>query len=196
MITVLTGPMFSSKTRLLIRMMCGITHTGGRVYAYQSKKNTRDDYIRSRDGAVWHHSRKIELTKADRSDIMGLAAMRDCPVIAIDEVNFMDPEGIMELADWFHHMARNSWLILCGLTEDSERRPWGALKQVISTYCIDEPNSVITLPGTCELCQRESFHTYCRVKKEEQELVGDAPYSTRCTVCWNYGEMMKRLQQS
>lgn len=182
MITVVTGPMWASKSRKLIRFLSGAMRVSDDVLAFQSVENTRDSIITSRDGAVFP---SIKLTDEEllKRDYRPYSVKS---VRGVDEVHLFDKDALLKYAEQFRgpHLG---WLILSGLTFDSEDRPMGALQEIRSWDLVD----TFELTAICELCGDVATETFCRIVKTKQMLVGDSPFGARCKPCKRFGDALK-----
>lgn len=197
LLTCITGPMRSGKSKLLIEHLERARLQDYETRAYQPDTNTREAGIRSRSGLEFG-SQKIS------QDLRGLdlewAMSGKTSVIGLDEAMFFDRNSLRELVldlasrcnDGTQGRAPKIWLIVSGLDLDSDGRPWLQHEELCRAVANRGwPTESIVLKAICEVCAQPASMTFCLVKKTQRVLVGDKQFSTRCVSCWSFGELSR-----
>ena len=142
-LTVIAGPMGSSKSMKLIWMLSQQAHRG----RHYSVIKPKDD---SRDGASIKSRMFLKPIEADFVEVAGdiQRSLRGAPVLAIDETQFLDrlflPEivGLLDLG---------IIVIACGLDTDFTGRPFGIMPDLLAMA-----DEVIKLKAVCDSCHQEN----------------------------------------
>ena len=181
MLTVITGPMFAGKTSALISMCMSHIIAGDGVVAFKPVKDNRydDKFI------VSHNLDKFSCIPIEKpSDIYKSFLRPDLKmdVIAIDEIQFLEPNTLMCLFDDIYE--RNFKRIICaGLAQDYKGEPFGAMPELLSMA-----DEIVSLKAVCSKCKGIGLasRTFRKpTENTEQILVGGADkYEARCYKCW------------
>lgn len=168
-IVVITGPMKSGKTKLLIeyfnfykdKYSCGV---------FKPEIDTRFSQtdIVDRDGGYIEGKTIRKLYELERYQYL-------CNLFFIDEFQFLsgNVETILKIS------SSNKKFIISGLSLTSENEPFGLMGNILC--CADK---VIVKQGICEECGKPSKFTYYNGKKTSQILVGDNVYKSLCYKCY------------
>jgi thymidine kinase len=178
-VVVITGPMFSGKTRALLDDVLREEESGARVLVFKPRLDHRaaTGVVRSHDGAS-HPA--FELDTA--SDLPALAAGAD--LVAVDEIQFLGPDlgrAVAAVAE------AGSRVIAAGLDRDFRGEPFENVEQAAA-----DADEVKRLTAVCSRCGRAAGLT--------QRLLLDAPapldgpvflvggaetYQPRCEACFH-----------
>lgn len=182
MLTVICGPMFSGKTSALISMCMSHIVAGDAVTAFKPARDNRYD----EKFIVSHNLDKFSCILVEKPlDIFKTFMRSDIrtDVVAIDEVQFLEPNTLMELMDEMFKM--NFKRIICaGLAQDYKGLPFGAMPELLSMA-----DEIVSLKAVCSKCKKIGMasRTYRKpgVDSNEQVLVGGKDiYEARCFDCW------------
>lgn len=181
MLTVITGPMFAGKTSALISMCMSHVIAGDSVVAYKPVQDNRydDKFI------VSHNLDKFSCITVEKpSDIYKTFSRSDLKidVIAIDEVQFLEPNTLMCLFDEIYQMDFKR-VICAGLPQDYKGEPFGAMPELLSMA-----DEIVSLKAVCSKCKGIGIASKTYRKSSEntaQILVGGTDkYEARCYKCW------------
>lgn len=146
-IQVICGPMFSSKSHELIRIVSGLPFAGRKVLAFKPDVDNRRglDSINSESGLKFPAisvSSSIEILKRVNSEI---------EVIAIDEAQFFD----MDLPDVCDQLAQSGkQVIVAGLDKDFRGETFGPMGQLLNmAEDVDKRHAL------CACCGRNASYT-------------------------------------
>lgn len=186
MITVITGPMFSSKSERLIRILANGERSNCEVMAFKPERDTRNKGIFSYSGSAFPATSIDDKKLEEMAYYPSKAFATSKPlIVGIDEVQFCDPTAIFEISNYFIH--RKEWLVLCGLSFDSEGMPFGPLSQMERRYRTGDL-TYRRMEARCSFCGADgATETFCKVKKTEQVLVGREDFEARHIDCWLFG---------
>ena len=189
--------MWSGKSGLLIEHLKRAELAGFETRAYQPVTNTREPGIRSRTGL------EFASTKVS-ADLRGLdlewAFSSKPSAIGLDEAMFFDKNNLRELvldianrcSDGTRGLAPKVWLLVSGLDQDSDGRPWLTPEDLCKAISNRGwPCESIKLQSRCQTCSRPATMTFCKIKKENRILIGDKDFEPRCVTCWNFGELAR-----
>lgn len=173
MISLVVGPMGSGKSKILIDYYKTVSMTKN-VQAFKPATDTRSSFISSRNG------QKIKADSVESfSDILN-KLKNDYPdtyAVLVDEVQFLDFEGFLELYEYV--MENNLECVLGGLNLTSEMKPFNTVKEIMP-YC----NDIFSYSTTCK-CGKQAYYSKCLVKKNQEVLIGaDDLYSAACYKCF------------
>jgi thymidine kinase len=173
---LITGPMFSGKTDLLLDRVEGFERVGHRVAVVRPAADTR-----SPDAGVASHSGRTHdaLAVASPDELERVAA----DAIAIDELHFF-PDSIITVVERL--LEGKTIVVAAGLDLDFRRQPFAV------TAALRERADVTTeLQGTCRRCGRPSTVTQRLVEGRPAPLDdavlrpgADDLYEPRCVDCW------------
>lgn len=171
-LTLIIGPMWSGKSALLIDILTGYL---GTVAAARPAIDTRDpdDVIISRNGTSMQAYRFI--SGADL--LQQLDEVGKFDLVGIDEAHMLEPESLLWLVGEL--MARDSNVIVCGLSHDSLAVPFEAIEHLAE--CAD---MTCQLKAACALCGDWTLHTARISTSTDRIAPGDTGYEPRCERCW------------
>jgi thymidine kinase len=172
-ITVITGPMFSSKTETLLASM---RRAAVADIPYQLFKSSVDHRY-STDDVVSHSGISMAATNVNSSEHLVKLINPETKVIGLDEAQFLD-NGLVDVV--LEHADRGLVIILSGLSQDSQRKPYGPLAKLLP-----HATNIILNKAICKVCKKYSAEfSYRRgflKNVSEQLLVGGAEsYEARC----------------
>ena len=177
---VIAGVMFSGKSEELIRRVRRAMIAKKRVQVFKSHLDDR--YAGGVYAVGSHDGRTIEAFPVDSSRQIALRLDPLAQVIAIDEVQFLDP-GIVALASDLALRGRR--VILAGTDTDFRGEPFGPMPQLM---CVAEV--VDKLHAICELCGAPASRNQRLIDGKPAAydspivMVGGAEaYEARCRAC-------------
>lgn len=177
-IVVYTGPMFASKSGMLINFykMCKIANRN--VLAFKPKLDTRfsENEIVARDIAT-------TIPAVNISNISELQNY-DAEVYIIDEFEFL--EGDISI---IQNMANRGKIFhIAGLDKTAEGKPFGLMPELLAIA-----DQVIKKTAVCSDCGHfDAIHTYFLGQKDKDVLLGDAEYIPLCRSCWDKRMNLKK----
>ena len=180
MLTVITGPMFSGKSSVLISK--GVAHTiaGDDVVAFKPKNDDRY----SVDSIATHYGDKFPAIAIDTENVVGecfaqLSKYQSIDVFLFDEAQFFNRNQLIatvrDFMCWTH-------VIVAGLAQDSSGMPFGAMPDLLSLA-----DNIVCLKAVCSKCKKISSatRTYRKTNNTDQVAVGGIDmYEPRCFECW------------
>lgn len=183
---ITSGSMYAGKTTELIRRVRTYILAKRKATVFQPSLARRfgdDEVIMSHDGL------RFEAVHTDNPlEILWYAELHRPDVIAVDEAQFYDAallDVIQELANRGHH------LIVAGLAQTSEGKPFGIMPQVLAMA--DHISSVY---GVCVVCGEPATKPFALKVKTEDVSVGAAEmYEARCRKCWVEGRRLRGENQ-
>ena len=170
---VIYGPMFSGKSRELIRRLEESGRAGARVAAFKSHLDVRHDAdcISSHDGLRYPCH---PIQRGDEIREAGLAA----DVIGIDEAQFFGEELVdscLALVD------SGKRVIVAGLHEDYRGLPFEPIPTLIR-----HADEAYMLIAVCAVCGAGAVHTHRIIPVGERVVVGAREtYEARCSRCFD-----------
>lgn len=179
-ITVITGPMFASKTTTLVGYLNKEKYRHRHVVCYKPAKDNRY----STDEVVSHDGTGFPCVPLKNSTELKLAIhclkSEETPVsFGIDEIQFFDA-GITHLL-WDLSL-KGYRIFAAGLDLDSFGKPFGPMAELLA-YA----DKIVKLNAQCKVCGENARMTYRNENKStETVLVGGAEfYEPRCKFHWN-----------
>lgn len=169
---VIYGPMFSGKSRELIRRLQDAVASGARVAAYKSDLDVRHDegHIASHDGF------RFPCTPIHRAGAM-VTHSGTAGVIGVDEAQFFDGDIVQVCAALTDAGKR---VVVAGLHEDYQGRPFAPLTELAA-----RAEESTFLLATCAVCGEAARHTQRLVQALERVVVGGSDaYEPRCSRCF------------
>lgn len=168
-IVVYTGPMFSSKSMMLVVAYERAMLSCKKVVALKPLLDDRfgENVIKSRSG--------VQIMANNISDISELLNY-DADVFIIDEFEFLtgDVSIIETLAN------QGKVFYIAGLDMTAEGKPFGPMPEI----CVFA-DEVIKQVAICVDCKMENAtHSYYLGHKTEDVVVGDKEYVALCRSCW------------
>jgi len=143
-LTVICGPMFSGKSRELIRLVHIAEIAGQEVALFKPRVDTRysSSDVASHDG----HSRPAQAVETAREILsIVLGASRTPDLVAIDEAQFFD-RGLPAVCLWLVDHGRR--VAAAGLDRNFRGEPFGSMPELLA--CADD---VIKLRAVCMRCR-------------------------------------------
>ena len=172
---VICGPMFSGKTKTLIRVINEYKAAGKKVFVFKPKFDDRyaEDTIVSHDKDV---TQAFKVTRP--AEILDYHLNAD--VIAIDEIQFFD-DSIVEVCNKLAQEGKT--VIAAGLDLDYKAQPFGAMPKVLAMA-----DEIIKLNSICTFCSGPARFSH-RISDEDATVVlGEKDkYLPLCRSC--YAEM-------
>lgn len=172
-IEVIAGGMFSGKSEELVRRLRRAVIARQRVQVFKPSLDTRDEA----DILVTRDRRQLDAHSVPDSASLRAALAPETQVVGVDEVQFFDAGIVMlamELAD------RGLRVILAGLDQDFERRPFGPMPALLAVA-----EQVDKMHAVCVVCGEPAQYSQRIAGGREQVLVGDVEaYEARCRRCY------------
>jgi thymidine kinase len=169
---VICGPMFSGKTKTLIRVIKEYKDAGQKVFVFKPKFDDRysDDTIVSHDKDVtqaFNVSRPVEI----------LDYHLNADVIAIDEIQFFD-DSIVEVCNKLAQEGKT--VLAAGLDLDYKAQPFGPMPKVLAMA-----DEIIKLNSICTFCSGPARFSH-RISDEHATIVlGEKDkYVPLCRSCY------------
>lgn len=177
-IEVITGPMFSGKTRELIRRLDKAKHAKQEILLVKPSIDKRY----SDKAAISHNGDEFPSIYLDPG-----IEYRPCEfytaaadVIAFDEAQFFS-DDLVYLCEFLAGPKMQSRVIIAGLDLDYKGRPFGPMPQLMAIA-----DKVDKLTAICSKCGKEAHRTQRITGNGEIIKVGGAEmYEARCKNCWN-----------
>lgn len=179
MLKVITGPMFSGKTKGLIDFCMDEEHFGRDVQVFKPQKDTRNscNYIRSHDG-----KQRFAKTINSYVEIINYIKRLEPHVIAIDEAQFFKKGELTALWLWIQENRPEIHLVCVGLCQDSYGVPFGDMGDLMAMA----DNIYRPSQARCSKCGKHATRTYRKTDETGVICVGGAEsYEPRCFDCWN-----------
>lgn len=170
-IEVITGPMFSGKTTLLLKRLQTAKNQGLRTVLLKPKMDTRYS-----NTYVVTHDNISEKCKTIESLCDILKYVHEVDVIGIDEVQFFS-DSLLLFADEISD--RGIRLIFAGLDMDYLKFPFGCMPQLMA-----KADDVIKLHGLCTICGKPAMYSKRISGSKQSILIGTDEYESRCRDCW------------
>jgi thymidine kinase len=171
-IRVVCGPMFSGKTKTLIRVINEYKTVGKKVFVFKPKIDDRyaEDSIVSHDKdetSAFNVIRPIEI----------LDYHLNADVIAIDEVQFFD-DSIIEVCNT---LTENGKTVICaGLDLDYRGLPFGPMPKILAIA-----DEIIKLNSVCTFCSGPARISHRITQEKEQVVLGEKEkYVPLCRSCY------------
>jgi len=169
---VICGPMFSGKTKTLIRVINEYKTAGKKVFVFKPKFDDRyaEDAIVSHDKdetQAFNVSRPVEI----------LDYHLNADVIAIDEIQFFD-DSIVEVCNKLSQEGKT--VIAAGLDLDYKAQPFGPMPKVLAMA-----DEIIKLNSICTFCSGPARFSH-RISDEDSTVVlGESDkYVPLCRSCY------------
>lgn len=172
-IEAIAGCMWSGKTEELIRRLIKCQVAGMKIQVFKPAKDRRfaDTQIVSRTGY------KLDATPVENSHDLMEKVQPDTQVVAVDEVQFFDPEIVAACEDLANKGKR---VLAAGLDTDFEGKTFGPIGDI---FCIAE--HVTKLSAVCVVCNNPATRSY-RIAggKAQVEIGSEDKYEARCRTCF------------
>lgn len=169
---VICGPMFSGKTKTLIRVINEYKDAGQKVFVFKPKFDDRY----SEDTIVSHDKDATEAFNVTRPvEILDYHLNAD--VIAIDEIQFFD-DSIVEVCNKLAQDGKT--VIAAGLDLDYKAVPFGPMPKVLAMA-----DEIIKLNSVCTFCSGPARFSH-RISDEDATVVlGEKDkYVPLCRSCY------------
>lgn len=176
------GPMFGGKTSALLADVRKLKIAESKVALFKPEQDTRDsvDYVVSHDGLKM----KAINVKSVQEVINFINTHQEFDTIAINEFQMLECALSVEymIKSLIRKVLINKLtLIISGLVLDSDLEPFDNMKEILP-YCSD----IYMHKAVCKVCHEDATVSYCKIKKETQELIGGEDiYEPRCYSCFN-----------
>ena len=179
---IITGPMYSSKTSLLVHLLGKPAELRGlKTQLFKPKKDNRFSTV----NVVSHAGEEMEATVIDENkpSLIKKRLKAGVAVVGIDEIMFMS-DGIVEVCrELVHDM--NLLVLAAGLEKNFRDQPFGPMTQLIeNARAVKRRVACCNYPG----CGRDAEHTQMLSAKTARELGssdvhvgGEEDYQARCS---------------
>lgn len=180
-VTVITGPMRSSKTLDVIVMAKEAEYAGKKVQAYHPAISSRwdDNAIVSRLNVSDEDSTRLSFPSSAinniATDFFPIFPV-DTDIVIFDDVQFFG-DSVVEIVKWLRSGGIDVYI--CGLDVDCFQQPFGPMPFLMAIA-----DQVIKKTTFCRECGDVGQISYRQVDNKEQVLVGDNEYITLCYDCW------------
>lgn len=172
-IEVICGSMFSGKTEELIRRLRRAEFANQELLLFKPKFDNRysEENVMSHNGATF---KAIQLDKAE--DLF--SHWKKEKVIAVDEVQFFDPE----IVDVVSQLANKGVRVICaGLDMDYKGNPFGPMP-----YLMASAEFVTKVHAICMSCGVPAQFSHRKAAEKEQVMLGAKDeYEPLCRFCYN-----------
>jgi thymidine kinase len=174
-IRVICGPMFSGKTKTLIRVINEYKAAGKKVFVFKPKIDDRYAV----DSIVSHDKDETSAFNVSRSaEILDYYLNAD--VIAIDEIQFFD-DSIIEVCNAITEKGKT--VVCSGLDLDYRALPFGPMPKVLAIA-----DEIIKLNSVCTFCSGPARISHRISAETETVVLGEKEkYVPLCRAC--YAEM-------
>ena len=172
-IHVICGPMFSGKTKTLIKNIDDYRNLRKKVVVFKPKLDNRY----SESSIVSHDKDEVEAFGVERPEEI-LDLFHHADVVAIDEVQFFD-DSIVEVCQIIANQGKS--IILAGLDLDYKANSFGAMPQLLTLA-----DEVIKLNSVCTFCSGKARFSH-RISPDNGVVVlGEKDkYVPLCRSCYN-----------
>lgn len=169
MIKVITGPMFSGKSDLLLDEYDKKYHKS-KILLFKPSIDTRDyGVVKTR------HGKEIKaILIKDLKEIKKHLTSK-ITTIFIDEANFLtgDVDILLNLS-----IVKDVDIYIAGLNMTSEQVPFGIMPSILSVA-----DKIELKTASCNDCNRDAIYTYYDGAKKDTILVGNDNYLALCLPC-------------
>lgn len=174
-IRVICGPMFSGKTKTLIRVINDYRLANKSVLVFKPKVDTRY----SQNELISHDKDSIPAVEISApKEIIDYVLSVD--VIAIDEIQFFD-ESVIKVIELIAEKSKTC--IVSGLDLDYKARPFGSMPSILAIA-----DEIIKLNSICTFCSGHARFSHRISTESEVVVLGEKDkYVPLCRDC--YGEM-------
>lgn len=190
MLTVITGPMFSGKTERLISIGTAHHYAEHIVKAFKPANDDRYDetFITSHAQNKWLAvpiNPKKPKGIADKIYEQEDVTSRRVDVVLIDEAQFFDAEDLIFTIEHLLYIDERT-IILSGLSQDSEGRPFGAMPHLLAIA-----DDIVHLKSVCakSKCVGTATRTFRKdeTNKNQVAVGGAEMYEPRSFKEWLQG---------
>lgn len=172
-IQVICGPMFSGKTKTLIRSIDAYRQNGKKVVVFKPKLDDRY----AENSIVSHDKDAVEAYNVEHPKEM-LDLFHNADVVAIDEVQFFDDSIVSVCSTMADH---GKSLILAGLDMDYKAAAFGAMPTLLTLA-----DEVVKLNSVCTFCSGKARFSHRIGGEGAVVLLGEKDkYVPLCRSCYN-----------
>jgi thymidine kinase len=178
-IKIITGPMFSGKSSMMMRLVIRFEYQGVKTLVLKPKIDKRY----SSTHVVSHQDLRGNVNKIEAVEVTKLSeaeeieGFEDVDVIGIDEAGFFD-EDIIHFCNKWHREGR--YLIITGLNGSYMRTHFGYF-HLLLPMCTD----IVMLKAVCNRCKEDAHYTHRIANSKEKILVGkEDDYESLCPPCF------------
>lgn len=169
--------MYSGKTSALIAMAKSHMVAGNTVDIYKPNIDNRysENFIAS------HNGEKLRAKVLDIKRPRSILTEEISDVVCFEEAQFFNKYELWALVEQLIYL-ENKIVIVAGLCQDFEGRPFGCMPQLLSFA-----DNIIHLKSVCSKCRQLSSatRTYKKSNKTQNvEIGGIELYEARCFTCW------------
>ena len=169
---VICGPMFSGKTKTLIRVINEYRDTGRQVFVF---KPSFDD--RFADNEVISHDKDTVQALPIKKPVEILDYHLNADVIAIDEIQFFD-DSIVDVCQKIAQKGKT--IIVSGLDLDYKARPFGPMPNMLSIA-----DEIIKLNSVCTFCSGHARFSHRISTESDIVVLGEKDkYVPLCRSCY------------
>lgn len=179
---VICGPMFSGKTEELIRRIRRAQIARVKIQVFRPAIDNRYD----ESDVVSHSAQSVSATPIKHSLEILQKLLDLTRIVAIDEVQFLDPQII----DVVTKLTRRGYRVICaGLDLDFRGVPFGPMPTLMALA-----DEVVKIHAICTICGSNATRTQRLISSNEQVIVGakDA-YDARCRVHHDFPGLEEEL---
>ncbi len=171
-IRVVCGPMFSGKTKTLIRVINEYKLANKSVLVFKPKLDDRYGSIE----VVSHDKERVPAVEViEPKEIIDYILSAD--VIAIDEIQFFD-DSIVRVCEIIAEKGKTC--ILSGLDLDYRGRPFGPMPKVLAIA-----DEIIKLNSVCNFCSGHARFSFRISAESETVVLGEKDkYVPLCRLCY------------
>jgi thymidine kinase len=171
-VEVITGPMFSGKTKELIRRIRRAIFASQKVAIFKPSIDNRYSEMH----IVSHDNNKLISIPVDSSnEIIGKSI--EFNVIGIDEAQFFD-QNLISVCNQLANEGKR--VIVAGLDMDYKGSPFGPMPDLMA-----KAEYVTKLNAICMKCGNPAHYSYRLVENEQQILLGEKDkYIPLCRKCF------------
>ncbi len=172
-IRVICGPMFSGKTKTLIKCIEEYKSEGKKVFVFKPKIDDRY----AEDSVVSHDKDEVKAYNVSKSaEILDLFHHAD--IVAIDEVQFFD-DTIVDVANIIANFGKT--VLVAGLDMDYKARSFGSMPKLLAIA-----DEVIKLNSVCTFCSGRARYSH-RISSDDGIVVlGETDkYVPLCRSCYH-----------
>ena len=172
------GPMFGGKTSALLSDVRKMNIAKYNVALFKPTKDIRY----SEDAVVNHDGARMEAIRLSTfAEIVAYVNTHpEINVIAIDEFQFIKGD-VFNVSHFIGYILESGkTLIISGLDLDSDLIAFNNIKELLPYATHINKHKAV-----CVCCGNDATTSYCKVKKEEQELIGEKDiYEPKCLKCY------------
>lgn len=169
---VVCGPMFSGKTKTLIRVINEYSNADQSVMVFKPKFDNR--YA---ENEVMSHDKESIKAVSIKSPDEIFNFIETIDVIAIDEIQFFD-DNIVDVCQTIAQMGKT--VIVSGLDLDYKARPFGPMPKILAIA-----DEIIKLNSICTFCSGHARFSHRITEESETVVLGEKDkYVPLCRTCY------------